>query len=155
MRAPTVRKSWRALRQEPLVGLTRICPRQKMQRYPHRPVRRAPSNPLVTSSYYSRRPGPLARPILFGGLWQTEQRINMQPPPESDQFLSARCLWPTKIRPYVGRAGGTRLAHRPSAVRSSISQPSPQNSQNRRTIGSRFPAFGQLRTSFQKHPSGL
>ena len=37
-------------------------------------------------------------------------------PPESAQFLSACCLWPTEMRPYIGRAGGTRLAHRPSAV---------------------------------------
>ena len=51
-----------------------------MQRFPHRPVPRASSNPLVTSTHYSRRPGPLARPILFSGLWQRirEQHQRLQ-----------------------------------------------------------------------------
>ena len=50
---PRSEEPWRALRQEPLVGLTRICPRQKMQRYPHRPVPRASLDPNVTSTYQS------------------------------------------------------------------------------------------------------
>ena len=97
---------------------------KKMQWYPHWTVSRGSSNPCVTFTYDSRRPGPLARPIPSGSIWK-RVREQHTARPESAQFLSARSLWPTEIRPYIERAGGTLLAHRPSAV-TSVTQPSPK-----------------------------
>ena len=82
---------WRCVRQVPHLGLSRLGSRQKMQRYSHRAVPRASSDPDRPTAYIGQRSGPLARPILSRRLWK---RIGEKhtAPPKSTKFCSAHCL---------------------------------------------------------------
>ena len=62
--------------------------------------------------------------------------------------------WPQKIRPHIGRAWGTGLAYRPSAVRTPLLELPTQKLLHRWTGVTFLSAHGQLLSPFSIHPAG-
>ena len=136
-----------------LIDDARVCPRQKMQRYPHRAVPRASPDPTGPTANPGQRLGPLARPLLSRRLWKRVRQKHTTPP-KDPKFCAARCVWPQKIRPHIGRAGGTGLAYRPSAVRTPLLKLPAQNSLHRGTGDTFLSAPSQLLSPLSIHPAG-
>ena len=75
-------------------------------------------------------------------------------PSKSTQFCAARCVRPTKIRPHIGRAGGTGMAYRPSVVRAPFLELPAQNSPHRGDGDPFLSTPDQLFLTLSLYPAG-
>ena len=84
---PHGEEPWRCVRQVPHLGLSHVGSRQKMQRYSHRAVPRASSDPDRPTAYIGQHSGPLARPILSRRLWKRIGEKHAAPPKSTNFAL--------------------------------------------------------------------